>query len=413
MRACWSVKYQLCAVLTLLVSNNVAGQGLLFAADGKAEDNFGYSTAIDGSTLLVGAYKADIHAVKDAGAAYIFVLGETGWQQQAKLVADKTVAGDTLGGNVALRGDVAILGASQSDDKGEDAGAVVVFERIGFSWVQREILTAPDAMAGDAFGQSIALNDDYLVIGAPHDDGLAVDTGGVYIYTRDGSGWRYHSKLTASDGAAGDLFGISVAIDDKTLLVGADLHDSAAENAGAVYAYVLQDNQWQQQAKLVASDAGKTDIFGVRVAISGDSALISARRDDIDGIGMDAGSAYMFVRQGSHWKQQLKLTAPDAAADDRFGRGVALDGDTAIISAMNHDASGSDTGALYVYKKDSGSWRFSAKLVVPAAQAGDQFGWNVALSADIAVMTSPQHQAKALKSGAVYIQSLQGSVLTP
>ena len=99
----------------------------------------------------------------------------------------------------------------------------------------------------------------------------------------------------------------------------------------------------------MAEDASDTDIFGVRVAISGDTVLISARRDD-NKHGIDAGAAYIFVRYNGNWKQHKKLIAPDGQADDRFGRGVALAGDTAIISAMNHDANGKDTGAIYVYQ---------------------------------------------------------------
>lgn len=401
-----SVKLHLCAVLSLVAGDSLATQTMVLAEDGKAEDHFGYSADIDGATLIVGAHKADINGVKDAGVAYVYVLGDQGWYQQAKLVADPIFTDDTLGGKVALKNNVAMLGVMGRDDKGEDAGAVVSFERIANSWTQKQIFTAPDAMPGDTFGQSVALTDNYLVIGAPNSDAVGVDSGAAYIYQREGGIWRYQSKITASDGAAGDLFGISVAIDGNTILVGADLHDEKAENAGAVYVYVVQNNQWQQQAKLVASDGGKTDIFGVRVAISGDTALISARRDDIEELGIDAGSAYLFVREGNTWAQEGKLVSPDGAADDRFGRGVALSGDTAIISAMNHDANGTDTGALYVYKKGPDGWRYTSKVVAENVKPGDQFGWNVALSKGVAVIATPHHDANGQQSGAIYVQDL-------
>ncbi|GAA0363073.1 hypothetical protein GCM10009092_29320 [Bowmanella denitrificans] len=402
------VKLHLCAVLSLVAGDSLATQTMVLADDGKAEDYFGYSADIDGTTLLVGAYKADIHGVTDAGVAYVYVLGDKGWHQQAKLVADPVFADDTIGGKVALKNDVAMLGVMGRDDKGKDSGAVISFERAANSWTQKQIFTAPDAKPGDAFGQSVALTDNYLVIGAPRNDALGEDSGAAYIYQRENGAWRYQSKITASDGAAKDLFGISVAIDGNTILVGADLHDEKAENAGAVYVYAMANNLWQQQAKLVASDGGKTDIFGVRVAISGDTALISARRDDIEELGVDAGSAYLFVREGNTWTQERKLVSPDGAADDRFGRGVALSGDTAIISAMNHDANGTDTGALYVYKKGPDGWRCTSKVVAENGKPGDQFGWNVALSKGVAVIATPHHDANGQQSGAVYVQDLNG-----
>ncbi|WP_088329357.1 hypothetical protein [Lacimicrobium sp. SS2-24] len=394
------------AALTLAAGNGFATQEIIFAQDGRAEDYFGYSAAIDGNTVLVGAYKADVKGLVDAGAAYVYVSGENGWYQQAKLVAEPSFAQDTLGGNVALKNDVAMLGAMNRDDKGEDAGAVISFERQSGNWMQKQILTAPDARPGDAFGQSISLTEKHLVIGAPRNDALGIDSGAAYIYKRENDAWHYQTKVTASDGAQEDLFGISVAIDGNTILVGADLHDQKAENAGAVYVYVLDDNQWKQQAKLMASDGGQTDIFGVRVAISENTALVSARRDDIDGVGIDAGSAYIFERRGHVWTQKLKLTSPDGKADDRFGRGVALNKDTAIISAMNHDSNGADTGAVYVYHKGADGWNYTSKITAKVSLPNDRFGWNVGLHDGMAVISTPNHDGTGVDSGAVFIQAL-------
>jgi hypothetical protein len=406
MKLIHKVKRHICAILTLVATNCFAAQSIILADDGKAGDSFGFSAAIDGTTVLIGAYKADIDGVTDAGAAYVYVLGESGWRQQAKLVAEPAFAEDTLGGNVALNNNVAMLGVSRRDDKGKDSGAVVSFEREMNTWKQRHIFTAPDAKSGDAFGQSIALTENFLVIGAPHSDALGIDSGAAYIYKRESDTWRYQTKITARDGIAGDLFGISVAIDGNTILVGADLHDEKAENAGAVYVYVLKKNKWKQEAKLMASDGGKTDIFGVRVALSKDTALVSARRDDTEELGIDAGSAYIFVRDGSTWTQQVKLTSPDGQADDRFGRGVSLSDDTAIISAMNHDANGSNTGALYVYKKGLDGWHYTSKFVAKSSMSDDKFGWNVGLSDGVAIVATPNHDAQGQESGAVFIQDL-------
>ncbi|GAA6150854.1 FG-GAP repeat protein [Pseudoteredinibacter isoporae] len=394
-------------VLSLLVvGETLAAQQKLLANDGQAEDQFGYSVAIDGGTALVGAFRADEGNVKDSGAAYVYTLNPEGWRFEAKLVANAPLEGDTLGGNLALKKDTAVLGVIGRDDVAENAGAVLVFERESGEWFEKQWLTAFDAKKGDSFGQSIALTDNTLVIGAPRSDASEIDSGSAYVFQRKNDQWQFQAKLTAGDGAEGDLFGISVAIDGNTILVGADLNDEKAEKAGAVYAFTYDGMQWHQQAKLMATDAGAVDIFGVRVSLSGDTALISARRDDVEGVGVDAGSAYIFERSNGQWSQKHKLLAPDGKADDRFGRGVSLEGDTAIISAMHNDEKEDNAGALYVYKKVAGTWTYSSKVLANDGAVGDRLGGNVALSENHAIIASPNRADNGKKSGAVYIQRL-------
>lgn len=397
----------LCCFTLVITCQIYAQQHKLLADDGKAGDQFGFSVAIDGTTALVGALEADAKDIKDSGAAYVYSLGAAGWQQQAKLVADPAYAGDTFGGNVALKNHIAMLGVIKRDDKAEDAGAVFAFERQAGSWSQKQMLTATDAKAGDAFGQSIALTERFVVIGAPHSDAPHKDSGSAYVYLRQSDRWQFHSKLTAADSAEGDLFGISVAIDGNTILVGADLNDERAEKAGAVYVYQFDGQHWQHQAKLMAQDGADTDIFGVRVALIGDTALISARRDDVEGIGKDAGSVYIFERTVDKWTQTQKLVAPDGKAEDRFANGVALSQDTALISASHHDANGNNAGAVYLFKKQQGQWRFSSKIVAGDGVPEDKFGWNVGLSNNTAIIAVPHRNDNGSASGAAYVLDLK------
>lgn len=203
------------------------------------------------------------------------------------------------------------------------------------------------------------------------------------------------------------MFGISVAIDDNTILVGADLNDEQAEKAGAVYVYEFDGQHWKHQAKLMAEDGADTDIFGVRVALFGDTALISARRDDVEGVGKDAGSAYIFERTEGKWAQTQKLVAPDGKAGDRFASGVALGKDTALISAIHHDANGDNAGAVYVFKKQLGQWRYTSKIVAGDGVPEDRFGWNVALSDKTAIIAVPHRNDNGSASGAAYVLDLQ------
>ena len=141
----------------------------------------------------------------------------------------------------------------------------------------------------------------------------------------------------------------------------------------------------------------------MRVALEGDTALISARRDDDDIMGVDAGSAYVFTRSGTSWQQQAKLTAPDGAADDRFGRSVALSNNTALIGAMHKDDKGKNSGAAYVFARSGNQWHMKKRLNAKDGSAGDVFGWNVALRGNHAVIAAKQDDDKGENSGSVYL----------
>lgn len=379
-------------------------QTKLVAGDRQPDDFFGYSVALSDQTALVGAYKDDNKRGIDAGAAYVFVSSSNGWQQQAKLTAIDGARDDTFGGNVALDDNLAAIGSRGDDDLGEDSGSVYLFLRKHYTWSPQGKVIAADGAAGDAFGQSVAISSDYLVVGAPHDDDFGDSSGSAYVYKRKNGTWHQEAKLTASDGSEGDVFGISVSISGDTILVGADLDDEIADNAGAAYVYTRSKNDgWMEQTKLTAADGSETDLFGVRVAISGDTALISARRDDDERMGEDAGSVYVFARTDEEWHQQAKLTAPDGAANDRFGRSVAIIEDTALIGAMFTDDAGENSGSAYLFGRSENSWTVRAKLVANDATSDDVFGWSVAIAQDLIIVGSSRHAAGASQAGAAYI----------
>ena len=166
------------------------------------------------------------------------------------------------------------------------------------------------------------------------DDGAAgVDQGSAYVFVRSGGVWSQQQKLLASDAAAGDLFGVSVAISGETVVVGAPFDDGAAGfDQGSAYVFVRSGGVWSQQQKLEASDAAAGDMFGSSVAISGETVVVGAPLDD-GAAGTDQGSAYVFVRSGGVWSQQQKLEASDAAAVDCFGFSVAISGETVVVGA--------------------------------------------------------------------------------
>lgn len=398
----------LAALLIVIVLTACAAtpnpQQKLIANDGASEDFFGYSVALSGDTAVIGSFKDDDEILGvDAGSAYVFTRSGKVWRQQAKLTAADGAPNDTFGGNVVVSGGTIVIGAMRDDDKGENSGSAHIYIRSENIWSHQAKIIAGDGAKDDAFGQSLALSGDTVIIGAPRDDDNGENAGSVYVFTRVGTNWQQQTKLTAGDGADGDLFGISVALSGDTILVGADLHDEVAPNAGAVYVYTRSDNSWSQQAKLTAADGGETDIFGVRVALSGDTALISARRDDDDIMGVDAGSAYVFVRTGTSWHQQEKLTAPDGAADDRFGRSVALMGDTALVGAMFRDDKGENSGSAYLFKRNDKTWVYQAKLTADDGAPDDVFGWSTAIAPGTVIVGANRDDDNGSESGSVYV----------
>ena len=156
------------------------------------------------------------------------------------------------------------------------------------------------------------------------------------------------AKLIASDGARLDKFGFSVSISGDTAVVGAGSGDGNFVDSGSAYVFVRSGTTWSEQAKLTASDGAAADFFGNSVSISGDTALVGAPRDDDNGT--NSGSVYAFLRSGGSWSEEAKLSASDGAVDDRFGESVSIRGDTALVGAFLDDDNGNDSGSAYVYQ---------------------------------------------------------------
>jgi hypothetical protein len=266
----------------------------------------------------------------------------------------------------------------------EDRGAVYPIE-VDPVWSQQQKLIASDGAPGDSFGGSVALSGDTAIVGTRSN---ASATGAAYVFTRSGSSWTQQQELTASDTAVGDFYGVSVALSGDTAIVGAL---GKVAYTGAAYVFLRSGSSWIQQQKLTASDGAPDDSFGGSVALSGDTAIVGAR-----GKASNTGAAYVFTRSGSSWTQQQTLTAT-GVSEDYFGTSVALSGDTAIVGAPDK---ASDTGAAYVFTRSGSSWTQQQRLTSGINTAGGNFGSSVAVSGDTVVVGSP---IEALSSGAAYV----------
>ena len=372
-------------------------QAKLTAADAAAGDLFGNSAAISGDTVVVGSYLDD-DGGEDSGSAYAFVRSGTAWPQQAKLTADAhadAAAGDHFGNSVAISGDAAVIGTPRDDDGGSLSGSAYVFVRSGTDWSHQAKLTADDAAAGDQFGISVAISGDSVVVGSMFNE----SAGSAYVFVRSASSWSQQAKLTAADAAANDNFGNSVAMSGDTVVVGASRDDDAATNSGSAYVFVRSGIAWSQQAKLKIDYGAAHDRFGVSVAISGDSVVVGVPYAD-DG-GSDSGSAYVFVRSGTTWPLQAQLTAADAAGSDRFGNSVAISGDTVVVGSYLDDDGGADSGSVYVFVRGGTNWSQQAKLT--AAAAGDEFGYSVAISGNAVAVGGIGDDGRGEDSGSAYV----------
>ncbi|MCW7494621.1 FG-GAP repeat protein [Leptospira sp. 2 VSF19] len=313
-------------------------------------------------------------------------------------------------------------------------------------WESQAYLKAANAEASDQFGGAVAISGDTIVVGAigeasnqttiTNGEGASSDntlglSGAVYVYQRTGSTWSQQAYIKAPNAEAGDQFGVAVAIDGDTIVVGANLEDSnqttitngssasgdnSASNAGAVYVYKRSGSTWVQEAYLKPSNAEASDQFGFPVAISGDTIVVGTYLEDSnqttitngptasgDNSATSAGAIYVFQRSGSAWSQQAYIKPSNVEAQDAFGKGLAISGDTIVAGANLEDSNqttitnggtassnngATSAGAAYVYQRTGSTWVEQAYLKAPNAEAGDQFGEDVAISKDTIVVAA-------------------------
>jgi len=184
--------------------------------------------------------------------------------------------------------------------------------------------------------------------------------------------WIEETSLLASDGAALDYFGYPVSVDGDVAIVGAFGDDDNGTDSGSAYVYRFNGTDWIEEAKLLASDGQDGDRFGFSAVIDGDAAIIGAYRDDDKG--MDSGSAYVYLYNGTNWVEETKLLASDGANDDWFGVSVCIDGDTAIVGACRDDDNGIHSGSAYVYHYNGMNW-VETKLLASDGSSFDWFGY--------------------------------------
>ncbi len=289
-------------------------QAKLSAEDISAESRFGSSVSVDANHLIVGATQ---YESSSSGSAYIFNYDGMAWIQQSKLMPSDGAARDFFGSSVCIDGDFAIVGAFWNDDHGSSSGSAYIFHYDGVSWTQQIKLTAEDAAAEDEFGYAVSIDNEYAVVGAHYDDDHGMNSGSVYIFHYDGLSWHQQVKLTASDADAENAFGHSVSIEGGTVITGAFFDNDNGDYSGAAYIYHYDGTSWRQQKKLTPSDGAPHDLFGVSVDVNEGIFIIGAGGDNDNGD--SSGSAYIY---GERLPEYLSVSGLEMVSKRRISRSV-------------------------------------------------------------------------------------------
>ncbi len=378
-----------------------------------------------------------------AGAAYVFVRTAGVWSQQAYLKASNTGAFDYFGWSVAISGDTIVVGAygessaatgvngNQTDNTAAVSGAAYVFVRNAGVWTQQAYLKASNTAFNFSFGYAVDVSGNTIAVGSKDEnshatgingnqgDHTAPNSGAVYVFTRTSGVWTQQAYIKQSNTESGDLFGWSLALSGDTLAVGADSEysaatgingnqgDNSASHAGAVYVYTRSGTTWSQQAYVKASNTNAFDYFGYSIDIDGDTMVVGAEREASAATGVGgnqadnsagvAGAAYVFTRTGTTWSQQAYVKASNTDPQDYFGESVAVAGDLLAVGAIGEasQASGVDgnqsdnmfgnAGAVYVFGRAGATWTQLGYLKGSSPDPNDFFGTSVAIAGDTVV----------------------------
>lgn len=395
-------------------------QAKLTASDAAEGDRFGYSVAVSGDTVVVGA-PYDVNSELQTGSAYVFVRPAGGWAnstEAARLTASDGADKDQFGYSVAIDGDTIAVGAPASVVDGDDAGSVYLFLRPEEGWAtstESAKLTASDGADGDKFGHSVGVSGQTVLVGVPSDDDNGSGSGSVYLFVEASGGWATATetaKLTASDGAANDKLGHTVAISGDTAVAGAPYDDDNGSNSGSAYLFVRPSGGWAtgtETAKLTASDGSNFHGLGESVAIHGDT--VAAGAPGTTDHGNHTGSVYVFVRPETGWqtaKETARLTASDGEEGDNLGDSVAISEDAIVAGAPYDDdaKNGAESGSAYLFIRPAGGWATGTetqKLNRTDASAGDEFGGAVSASGGAAVIGTEWDDDGGNSSGSAYV----------
>lgn len=366
------------------------------ASDGAASDFFGSSISISNEFLFVGAPDDD-EGLINSGSVYIYNWTGVNWQE-VKLFLSPGSAEDYFGYSVSHSNNRVMVGAPNDIENDIQSGSVYIFEWDGQQWNGSKIIPT-DAEDFANFGHAVSLDGDRAVVGAPFDSGSAPYAGAVYIYDWDGNSW-IESKLAASDIASDDAFGKSVALTGDRMVVGSDGDGDNGSSSGAVYIYDLIENNWLE-TKLIATDGEANDRFASSVSFHMDSILVGAPYH------ANSGAAYFYQWDGLDWVE-TKILPITSNTYSEFGSAVSIDNNRLLIGEPFVFDNGNYYGNAYIFDWDGQSWS-ETKLSPSSHSNYDLFGKSVSLKGDNALIGSPGGIGNGNNSGAAYLFNFDSS----
>jgi len=386
--------------------------GKIMASDADELDGFGERLSVHGDLAIVGAWNDEDNVDQlpgyGFGSAYILRRIDGSWVEQQKLLPWDPEIDLRFGGDVAIHGTRAIVGATGADSY---TGAVYFYHEIGGGWSGGERVQPDEAVPGDFFGTVVAIDVEVAVVGAPGDDTAGSGAGAAYILRNVGGQWSVEQKIVADDAEALDFFGWAVAIRGDTALISSRVDDDQGVSTGSVWVYRFLDGTWTQMQKLYASDADYGELFGDAVAMGEGVAVVSAIHHDSacpEDLLCNSGAAYVFRFEGGVWVEEAKVLAPDAEAGDEFGYALAIDGDTLVVGMPFADDACPgdplcDSGAAYVFHHNGqGTWNFAGKLRASDHEIRDFAGTGVALAGGEALVGCYLDDDAGTASGSIY-----------
>ena len=346
------------------------------------------------------------------GAVYVLESNSGSWSEAQKLTASDAEDGDVFGFSVDIDGDFMVVGSRLEDGAGTDRGAAYVFEKQSGVWTQVQKITASDAEDNDQFGYSVAIDGDFIMVGAPTEDGTETSMGATYVFENQSGVWVQVQKLSLGvEASSYDQFGFAVSIDSDFAVISARLKDSTIEgdftssNKGAAYIFENQSGVWTQVDTLVPSDINDEDQFGYSVSISNDFVVVGSWLANAPGT--DSGAAYVFENQSGVWTEVQKLTASDGESADRFGVSVSMFLDYIVVGAHREDGDGVDQGKSYLFENIAGTWTEVNQLKASDAEDNDRFGFATALNKNVAIVGAYLEDGLGINRGAAYIYDLR------
>ncbi|WP_417383300.1 Calx-beta domain-containing protein [Gimesia sp.] len=374
-------------------------------------DHFGNEISVDGNYMVVGVIDSDL-AGTDAGAAYIYfrnthnTAGEFDdtWEYVATLTAFDAAAGDQFGSSVAIDGDTIVIGAYADDDLGDESGSVYVFRQNGSNWDFEQKLTASDGNAGDQFGGAVTIDNNTIIVGSTFHEldgpGNIPDSGAAYAFTRSGTNWSESQMITASNGALSDQFGWSVAIQSNYIFISGLKSDTneSSNDAGAVYVFKNIDGTWVEQQILGPPDGATNDLFGYDLDVYGNQLGVIST-----GTVAYKGAAYIFKNNSGYWEFQQKIIHTGDEANDQSAFSIKLSTELMVIGSILDDGNASDSGTATLYRLLGDSWIESKTFFSEDGTPQDQFGYDVSISGTHVIASAPLSDATSSDAGSFHV----------